>query len=84
MPLLQLVAIFLLEEVAFLLYTLLILRSSQFCFEFKKKMQPSPKVGPAMPGQPARFRRAWYHNPRQIYPVRSTEYNSLQHEISPV
>ena len=36
----QFVAIFLLEEVAFLLYTLLVLRSSQFCFE---------KVGPAIP-----------------------------------
>ena len=34
MPLSQFVAIFLLEEVAFLLYTILILRSLQFCFEF--------------------------------------------------
>ena len=44
MPLLQLVAIFLLEEVAFLLYTLLILRSSQFCFEFKKKCNQVQKL----------------------------------------
>ena len=38
MPLSHFVAIFLLEEVAFLLYTLSVLGSSQFCFEFKKKI----------------------------------------------
>ena len=53
MPLSQFVAIFLLEEVAFLLYTLLVLRSSQFCFEFKKKMRQSSNVGPAMAGPTA-------------------------------
>ena len=44
MPLSQFVAIFLLEEVAFLLYALLILRSSQFCFEFKKKCDQVQKL----------------------------------------
>ena len=51
MPLSQFVAIFLLEEVVFLLYTLLVLRSSQFCFEFfLKKCDQVQKVGPAMAG----------------------------------
>ena len=49
MPLSQFV-VFLLEEVAFLLYALLIQRNSQFCFEFLKKMRPSSKASPAMAG----------------------------------
>ena len=49
MPLSRFVPIFLLEEVAFLLYTLLILRSSKFCFEFKKKCDQVQKSGPVPP-----------------------------------
>ena len=44
-PLSQFVAIFLLEDVALLLYTLFILQSSHFFYKLKK-MQPSSKVGP--------------------------------------
>ena len=44
MPLSQFVAILLLEEVAFLLYTVLILRGSQFCFEFLKKCDQVQKL----------------------------------------
>ena len=57
MPLSQFVTIFLLEEVAFLLYTLLVLRSSQFCFEFLKKCDQVQKLVRPWPDQPDRFRR---------------------------
>ena len=65
MPLSQFVAIFLLEEVAFLLYTLLILRSLQFCLKFKKKVRPSSKVCPAMAGPtwpvpPGLYTHCWF------------------------
>ena len=44
MSLLHFATIFLLQEVAFLLYTLLILRSLQFCFEFFKKCDQVQKL----------------------------------------
>ena len=59
MSLAQFAAVFLLEEVAFLLYTLLILRSSQFCFELKKKCNQVQKLVWPWPQQPDRFGRAW-------------------------
>ena len=52
MPLSQFVAIFLLEDVALLLYTLLILKNSQFFYKLKK-MQIS-----SWPDQADWFRRA--------------------------
>ena len=48
-PLSQFVAIFLLEDIALLLYTLLILKSSQI-FKIKKKCDQVSEVGPAMAG----------------------------------
>ena len=44
------VAIFLLEDVALLLYTLLILKRSHLFFFRLKKTRPSSKIGPAMAG----------------------------------
>ena len=44
------VVIFLLEDVALLLYTLLILKFSHLFFFKLKKMRPSLKIGPAMAG----------------------------------
>ena len=46
----EFVTIFLLEEVALFLYTLLILKSLQSFLKLKKYMRPSSKVGPAMAG----------------------------------
>ena len=50
MPLSQFVAIFLLVEVAFLLYTLLMLRSSRLCFfilrKYATKFKSSGSAGP--------------------------------------
>ena len=59
MPLSQFVAIFFLEDVALLLYTLFILKNSQFFFITENAIEFKNGCGQGRTNEPARFFRAW-------------------------